>query len=223
MELLKKLRINADQPVWLINLPDSCRHLFETLEIKEKTGTVKPVGQLILFCTDSAMLAHELVRLADYVGVDTLCWICYPKKTGTIPSDLIMMKSWDILGPQGYRGQTSASIDNDWSGLRVTNAPRTKHSDCDLPMEERKAEGIDYVNRTAQLPADALAAVNKYDGLNDFFQAMAFTHKKEYVMAITDAKKPETRVRRIEKTVEMLLEKMQAASLKKKTGAKAPR
>ena len=122
------------------------------------------------------------------------------------------MKAWDIVFESGYRGQSSASINDDWTGFRLTNAPKKKVTICDLPMEERKVEGIDFVNRTVQLPADALAAVKKHPGMEAFFNAMAFTHKKEYVQAIADAKKEETRVRRIEKTVEMLLEKMKSKS-----------
>jgi uncharacterized protein YdeI (YjbR/CyaY-like superfamily) len=36
---------------------------------------------------------------------------------------------------------------------------------------------------------------------------LAFTHQREYAEAILDAKKPETRGRRIEKTIEALLER----------------
>ena len=212
MELLKKLRIDIDKPLWLINLPDKLEPVFSGLNIKEKPGREKPIGQVILFALDSRALAYELTRLTDYISHDTLFWICYPKKSGSFTSDLILMKSWDIMLQSGYRGQTSVSFDNDWTAMRFTNAPRKKPSDCEIPMAERKAEGIDFVNRTVQLPADALAAVNKYKGMNDFFNSLSFTHKKEYVTAITDARKEETRKRRIEKTVEMLLQKMIAKS-----------
>ena len=120
------------------------------------------------------------------------------------------MKAWDIVFKSGYRGQTSVSINDTWTGMRFTNAPKKTATICDLPMEERKVEGIDFVNRTVHLPADALSALNKYKGMAAFFSAMSFTHKKEYVQAIVDAKKEETRKRRIEKTIEMLLQKMMA-------------
>lgn len=215
MDLISKLKIKTDQPVYTINLPDTCRHLFDGVEVREKIGKTKPLAQVMLFATSSVDLMHELTRLADYIGHNTLLWICYPKKTGAIASDLVMMKSWELVFQSGYRGQTSVSIDNDWTGLRITNAPRTKPSDSDIPMAQRTAEGIDYVNRTVQLPADALAALSKHEGMTEFFNAMSFTHKKEYAMAITDAQKPETRLRRIEKTVEMLQEKMLVKSMKK--------
>ncbi|MCW3121251.1 MAG: hypothetical protein JWQ38_743 [Flavipsychrobacter sp.] len=216
MELLSKLKIKEDRPVWLINLPDNCRSLFDSLEIKEKPGRTKPLPQVIIFATDSKILTHELNRLTEYIGHDTLLWLCYPKKTGAIKSDLVMMESWNMVFELGYRGQTSVSINNDWTGLRVTNAPRKKPSPADVPMAERKADGIDFVNRTVTLPADAQAAINKYKGMPEFFTAMAFTHKKEYVMAITDAKKEETRIRRIAQMVEMLQQKMHAKAAKVK-------
>ncbi len=216
MELLKKLRLSIDKPLWLINAPDNCIDYFAGYTIKQKPGKEKPVGQLILFAKSGDELNSYLIKLADYIGHDTLFWICYPKKTGSIQSDLILMKTWDIVFNSGYRGQTSVSIDDDWTGMRFTNAPRAKPSDCDLPMEERKHEGIDYVKRTTTLPKDALAAVNKYKGLADYFYGQSFTCQKEYVMAITEAKKPETRTKRIEKMVEMLLPKMHAKQQKDK-------
>jgi hypothetical protein len=215
MELLEKLRLNIDKPLWLINAPAECPEYFSDFKTKQKLGKEKPAAQLMLFATDSTELNHYLPLLADYISFDTLFWICYPKKTGAISSDLIQMKHWDVVSQSGYRGQTSVSIDDNWSAVRFTNAPRKKPSDCDLPMEERKAEGIDFVKRTVTLPADAQAAVNKFKGLSDYFYAQSFTCKKEHVTAITDAKKMETRQRRIEKMVEMLQQKKHAKSLKK--------
>lgn len=217
MELIKKLRITTDKPLWLINAPEQVQGYFADFDVKLKAGRQKPVEQLMLFAMDSKDLAERLRQLADYIGHETLFWICYPKKSGAIQSDLILMKSWDILSVYDYRGQGSVSIDGDWSGLRVTNAPRTKPSDCDVPMIERKAEGIDFVNRTVTLPADAQAAIDQHKGLSDYFYGQSFTCKKEYQEAIIQAKKPETRARRIEKMIEMLLPRMQAKQLAKKT------
>ena len=204
MELLKKLRIDTSLPLWAINLPGDCKILFEELEVKQKLSGKNPVGQLILFAEDSGVLARWMPLFESYVGHNTLFWIAYPKKTGAIVSDLIQMKPWDIVFQSGYRGQTSVSINDNWTGMRFTNAPKSKPSICDLPMEERKVEGIDFVNRTVQLPHDALTAVKKHPGMEAFFNAMAFTHKKEHVLAILEAKKEETRIRRIEKMIEML-------------------
>jgi len=206
--VLKKLKINLDQPLWLINVPGDCKHLFEGVTIKEKLSGKKTVGQLILFAIDSGVLTRYMPIINDYVSYDTLFWIAYPKKSGAIVSDMILMKAWDIVFRSGFRGQSSVSVNDDWSGLRVTNAPKKESTIGDLPLAERKVEGIDFVNRTVQLPADALAVMKKHPGMEAFFYAMAFTHKKEHIEAIVQAKKPVTRTRRIEKMAEMLLEKM---------------
>ncbi len=49
--------------------------------------------------------------------------------------------------------------------------------------------------------AAALAAVPEVEAA---FNAMAFTHRKEYARWIDEAKKEETRQRRVEKAIEMI-------------------
>lgn len=43
--------------------------------------------------------------------------------------------------------------------------------------------------------------------LTEYFDMLAYTHRKEYIIWITEAKKEETRTRRLHKTIEMLLKK----------------
>lgn len=43
------------------------------------------------------------------------------------------------------------------------------------------------------------------EGLKAFFYNLAFSHKKEYAAAAEEAKKPETRMRRIQQMTEMIL------------------
>ena len=90
-----------------------------------------------------------------------------------------------------------------------------------IPKVFREAAGIksgdhivvtiekDLEVRTVSVPKDlADALIEK--GLSDSFSAMSYTHRKEHVRAIEEAKSPETRMRRIQKAVEMI------AAIKKK-------
>jgi hypothetical protein len=61
----------------------------------------------------------------------------------------------------------------------------------------------DSAERTIEVPADFAAALEEA-GLRKTFDALAYTHRREHVNAINDAKKPETRARRITKALEML-------------------
>lgn len=64
----------------------------------------------------------------------------------------------------------------------------------------------DTEKRTVEVPEDLAAALNKAS-LTDVFAKMSYTHQKEYVNAINEAKREETRVRRIEKAVEEISKK----------------
>ena len=65
---------------------------------------------------------------------------------------------------------------------------------------------LDTAPREVEVPKDLAAALKKA-GLRAAFDALAFTHRKEHVRAIEEAKAPETRLRRIEKAVAMVAEK----------------
>jgi bifunctional DNA-binding transcriptional regulator/antitoxin component of YhaV-PrlF toxin-antitoxin module len=64
----------------------------------------------------------------------------------------------------------------------------------------------DTEKRTVEVPQDLAAALEK-SGLSETFVKMSYTHQKEYVNSVSEAKREETRARRIEKTLEMLKEK----------------
>jgi uncharacterized protein YdeI (YjbR/CyaY-like superfamily) len=85
-----------------------------------------------------------------------------------------------------------------------------------LSAENRQAAGVaagDHVHvaieldtaaRTVELPADLDAALDP-EG-RAYFDGLAFTHRKEWVRWIEEAKKPETRASRVTKTAAALRE-----------------
>ncbi len=58
--------------------------------------------------------------------------------------------------------------------------------------------------RKVEIPADLLQAVQALPQARAFFDQLSFTHQKEYVRWVTDAKRPETRLERIRRTVQLL-------------------
>jgi hypothetical protein len=65
---------------------------------------------------------------------------------------------------------------------------------------------LDIEPRVVKPPADLVKAL-KAASAWDRWQELSFTHQREHVEAIEDAKKPETRVRRIERAVQMVQSK----------------
>jgi len=60
--------------------------------------------------------------------------------------------------------------------------------------------------REIAVPADLEALLSKNPESKIKFEKLAYTHRREYVQWIEEAKKPETRQRRLEKMLEMLLQ-----------------
>jgi bifunctional DNA-binding transcriptional regulator/antitoxin component of YhaV-PrlF toxin-antitoxin module len=65
---------------------------------------------------------------------------------------------------------------------------------------------LDTAPREVEIPKDFAAALKKA-GLRAAFDKLAFTHRKEHVRAIEEAKAAETRARRIDKALAMVAAK----------------
>ena len=71
----------------------------------------------------------------------------------------------------------------------------------EIMLEEDKEE------RKVSIPPDLKSALEKDPAAKTAFQKLSYSHQKEHVNAILDAKRPDTRQRRILKTLSMLTEK----------------
>lgn len=69
-------------------------------------------------------------------------------------------------------------------------------------IEEDKEE------RVVEIPEDLLNILEKEPELHRFFNGLSYTHRKEYVRWIVEARKEETRIRRLNKALELLRKKV---------------
>jgi hypothetical protein len=60
--------------------------------------------------------------------------------------------------------------------------------------------------RTVEVPTDLAVALEADPAVRETFDRLSYTHRKEYVRWIEDAKRDETRTRRIAKSIELLRE-----------------
>jgi hypothetical protein len=65
---------------------------------------------------------------------------------------------------------------------------------------------IDREERLVEAPPDLVQAFNENPQARGAFEKLSYSHRKEYVDYINEAKKSETRFRRIEKSITMLLD-----------------
>jgi antitoxin component of MazEF toxin-antitoxin module len=65
----------------------------------------------------------------------------------------------------------------------------------------------DEVPRQVEVPEDLAEALARSDAARAAFDGLSFSHPREYVEAINEAKRPETRTRRVERTIQALIER----------------
>jgi hypothetical protein len=99
---------------------------------------------------------------------------------------------------------------------RSTIAPRSGQYLVGVSAENRELTGVaagdevdvdiqlDTEPREVAVPADLGTALDADPQARQFFESLSFSQKQWYVLPIDQAKKPETRERRVEKAIEML-------------------
>ncbi|WP_353826514.1 YdeI/OmpD-associated family protein [Agromyces sp. SYSU T0242] len=99
--------------------------------------------------------------------------------------------------------------------FETTMAQTGNNTGIEVPAEVVEALGggdaitveleLDREPRVVEVPEDFAAALDGAPGARAAFEKLAPSHRKAHVTAITDAKTPETRQRRIAKAIEKLV------------------
>ncbi len=85
---------------------------------------------------------------------------------------------------------------DDRAAARVSEGDEVDEVDVDIEPDDEPREVV--------VPADLAAALGQDAEAQTFFDQLAFTHRKEWVRWVEEAKKIETRAARITKTVASL-------------------
>jgi hypothetical protein len=212
MSFVSKLRLKSDEDFLLLNAPVHLQADFAGWKHSGQCADLDAWPQVLCFVAGRSELMIVVDQILARLAPDALFWLAYPKKSGSIPSDLSRDESWECLSVHGFQAVMQVSLDKDWSALRFRRPEQMRAYQRAVPMEERQTEGIDYLNRKVQLPEDARQVLMQVPDLLPVFEQLSFTHQREWVESIVTARKPETRIRRIEKMV---------ASLRGKQSSKA--
>lgn len=126
--LIKKLLIKPGMRLAVLNAP---------------AGYLDALGPL----PEGAQITHDLDGALDFVQLfiknrgeyerlgagalravkpDGLLWVCYPKKSSGVESDLDRDVVWKMLVPTGLRPVTQLAIDDVWSALRFWPVEKVK-------------------------------------------------------------------------------------------------
>jgi hypothetical protein len=106
---------------------------------------------------------------------------------------------------RGHTWRTTPGV-YDGVGHIVVNRDVKAATGVDAPERVRVSMELDTEPRTVRAPADLRAALRADEQAAKGFAALSFTHRREYVDWVEEAKRPETRARRIAATVERIRE-----------------
>jgi Bacteriocin-protection, YdeI or OmpD-Associated/Domain of unknown function (DUF1905) len=122
----------------------------------------------------------------------------------------------DVVAALGSGNRPPVTVTLGGHSYRTTVARMGGRFLVPLSAENRTAAGVaagdqvevdiepDSRPREVAVPGDLAAALARDDAARANFDGLSFTHRKEWVRWIEEAKKPETRATRLAKTVESL-------------------
>jgi len=121
--LNKKLLIKAGYTVGIFNRPKGYEKLVEPLPVGAMQGSgIGPFDCVVCFTGSKAevdILAPFAIKALKPGGV---LWLCYPKGTSGVKTDINRDKGWDTLKTAGWEGVAQVAIDEKWTGTRFRPA-----------------------------------------------------------------------------------------------------
>lgn len=203
-QLQKKLFIRENQKIGILNSPEGFLAFLGQLPVGSilSTGTNDKFDFILLFVRNQQELDELSKKTISCLKEGGIFWISYPKLTSKLKTDLNRDKGWRSIKKAGFISVSMVSIDEVWSAVRF----KPVHL---IPILTRgtkvTVKGIDNKKRTVTPPADLKKVLSKNKKAMETFNNFAFSHKKEYVRWIEEAKKPETREKRIKETVAKII------------------
>lgn len=116
-ELLKKMQIKPGMMGSFINLPETL-DLTDQIPVEYLAGGSENLDWIMAFVSNKDDIDRLADTLSEVIRADSVIWICYPKQSSGIKTDINRDKGWDAIHALGLRGVRQISINETWSGLR---------------------------------------------------------------------------------------------------------
>jgi hypothetical protein len=118
-ELIRKLGITPDTKLTTLYAPEYYLEVIPNINSCKHIDKLLPGSSWIqAFYTNQAALEDEIPKLKSSLTVDGQLWICWPKKSSLVASDLSDSGVRRIGLSSGLVDVKVASIDETWSGLK---------------------------------------------------------------------------------------------------------
>ena len=203
--LADKLHVKAGMRIAVSNAPPGLA--FGAQGVVVERSLTPGLDLVVLFATTQKDLRARWSKAIHALKFEGALWVAYPKKSSGIQTDL-GKGDWDATKDSDWHPVGMVSVDKTWSAVRFKHAPGLDQTRQARQEEAiRDADGAICVDRAARVvtaPRDLKKLLAKNGKARKAFDGLSFTNRKEYVVWILSAKRPETRADRLAKTVERL-------------------
>src|SRR3954451_865284 len=118
--LTKKLLIRPNHRVTLFNAPIGFADRLAPLPDGAIIGS-EPIDDsdvVVLFAQNQAILQRDATIALSAGKPDGVTWLCFPKGTSKLSTDISRDAGWRTVTEAGYIGVSLVSIDDTWSAFR---------------------------------------------------------------------------------------------------------
>jgi len=198
----RKFKIKPGQKILILNPPVDFKISFD-LKVNIVTKLQRGVDAIYLFTKNLNELKSYFKKTVRLLNDKNFLWLFYPKSSSSIKADINRDVILNFTKDYPVKISSLVSYNDIWSAFLIRNVGQ---EDLKKKSTDKKQflPFIDFEKRLVIPPEDFLKILKKNKKALEKFEKLSFTHKKEYIQAILEAKKPESRLRRIEKTIEML-------------------
>lgn len=170
--LFKKLNFSGQDPIAILNAPDSFDPELQAMRpfTRVHTGAGGNAAFVLGFARTQAEVDTLAAEVAAKTAGDAIVWIAYPKASSKrYTCDFNRDTGWAMLGQLGFEPVRQVAIDEDWSALRFRRTAFIKTMTRSFAMSEAgKAKAKPAAAAVLPVPADlaeALGSAPAYDHL----------------------------------------------------------
>lgn len=205
--LLEKLQLSEEKNLLIQGLPSSIEKQFVKLAFaKNVTPLLKSrkIDFALVFAVSHSQLRTILGEVIPALHENAKFWIAYPKSTSKIVTDLNRECSWDCIRTVGFDSVDEVTLDHVWTAVRFKKVVAPKSVSRVSSSMFATSEGLSY-QASVPTPNEFERELRRSKVAHRFFEGLSHSHQKEYVTWITNAKREDTRSRRMEVAIDKLI------------------
>ena len=211
--MIEKLNLKDEKNVLIQGLPSSIEKQFAKLAYAKNVTPLlrsRKIDFALVFAIHQNQMCAILSDVFPALHLESKLWIAYPKTTSKIASDLNRDSSWQVLFDHDFEIAEQVALDHVWMVICFKKLDMSTSGNGD----DDGTENIDFDRRLIKLPAELEIFFIKHKKAKDFFKSLSVDDQKDMVSSIEDAKRADTKKRRLEAVQQKLLDGMKALAEK---------